>query len=178
MVDVMNQAGIDIVTFGNHEFDLGLEDLQMRLDESEFRWVSSNVLQNKEKGIKSFYKNKNDKRSKKEKIPETIIQTFTDEDGTSVTVGFFGVTLDEKQQPYLTYKDPIQRSKAMVEELDSKVDLIIPICNEGNQILKLMKKNSLKNQVFILAVFKELKMNFKPHKTTIPYKRIFIIHKF
>jgi 5'-nucleotidase/UDP-sugar diphosphatase len=127
MVDVMNQAGIDIVTFGNHEFDLGLEDLQMRLDESEFRWVSSNVLQNKEKGIKSFYKNKNDKRSKKEKIPETIIQTFTDEDGTSVTVGFFGVTLDVKQQPYLTYKDPIQRSKAMVEELDSKVDLIIPI---------------------------------------------------
>ncbi len=141
MVDVMNETGIDIVTFGNHEFDLGEEDLQKRLDESEFQWVSSNVLHNKKKRLKPFYKNKNEKRAKKEKIPETIIQTFTDEDGTSVTVGFFGVTLDVKQQSYLTYEDPIQRSKVMVKELDSKVDLIFPITHlEIEEDLKLAKE--------------------------------------
>lgn len=140
MVDVMNVAGIDIVTFGNHEFDLDEEDLQKRLDESEFRWVSSNVLRNKKRRLKPFYKNKNEKRKKKEKIPESIIQTFTDEDGTSVTLGFFGVTLDVKQQPYLAYEDPIQRSKAMVKELDSKVDLIFPITHlEIAEDLKLAK---------------------------------------
>ncbi|MFK7773240.1 MAG: bifunctional UDP-sugar hydrolase/5'-nucleotidase [Saprospiraceae bacterium] len=140
MVDVMNEAGIDIVTFGNHEFDLGEEDLQKRIDESEFQWVSSNVLQNTKKRVKPFYKNKNEKRKKKEKIPETIIQTFTDEDGTSVTVGFFGVTLDVKQQSYLTYEDPIQRSKAMVKELDAEVDLIFPITHlEIEEDLKLAK---------------------------------------
>lgn len=140
MIDVMNEAGIDIVTFGNHEFDLGEEDLQKRLDESEFQWVSSNVLQNQKRKVKPFYKNKNEKRTKKEKIPETIIQTLTDEDGTSVTIGFFGVTLDVKQQDYLTYEDPLQRSKAMVKELDSKVDLIFPITHlEIEEDLKLAK---------------------------------------
>lgn len=127
MIDVMNETGIDIVTFGNHEFDLDEEDLQKRLDESEFQWVSSNVLQKKKRKLKPFYKNKNEKRKKKEYIPETIIKTFVDEDGTSVTVGFFGVTLDVKQQPYVAYEDPIQRAKVMVKELDDKVDLMIPI---------------------------------------------------
>lgn len=127
MVDVMNATGIDIVTFGNHEFDLDEDDLQKRIDESEFQWVSSNVLHNKNKKLKPFYKNKTKKRTKKEKIPETIVKTFTDEDGTSLTIGFFGVTLDVKQQDYVAYEDPIQRSKAMLKELDSKVDLIFPI---------------------------------------------------
>lgn len=140
MVDVMNATGIDIVTFGNHEFDLDEEDLQKRIDESEFQWVSSNVLHNKNNKLKPFYKNKTEKRAKKEKIPETIIKTFTDEDGTSLTIGFFGVTLDVKQQPYLAYEDPIQRSKAMLKELDSKVDLIFPITHlEIKEDLKLAK---------------------------------------
>lgn len=140
MIDVMNATGIDIVTFGNHEFDLDEEDIQKRIDESEFQWVSSNVLHNKNKKLTPFYKNKNEKRVKKEEIPETIIKTFTDEDGTSLTVGFFGVTLDVKQQPFVAYEDPIQRSKAMVKKLDSKVDLIFPITHlEIEDDLKLAK---------------------------------------
>ncbi len=140
MVDVMNATEIDLVTFGNHEFDLDEEELQKRIDESEFQWVSSNVLHNKNNRLKPFYKNKNEKRAKKEKIPETIIKTFTDEDGTSLTVGFFGVTLDVKQQDYVAYEEPIQRSKAMVKKLDSKVDLIFPITHlEIADDLKLAK---------------------------------------
>lgn len=140
MVDVMNVTGIDLVTFGNHEFDLDEEDIQKRIDESDFQWVSSNVLHNKKNKLKPFYKNKNEKRKKKEKIPETIIKTFIDEDGTSLTVGFFGVTLDVKQQPFLAYEEPIQRSKAMVKKLDSKVDLIFPITHlEIEDDLKLAK---------------------------------------
>lgn len=141
MVDVMNESGIDIVTFGNHEFDLDEEDLQKRIDESEFQWVSSNVLQNRKRKVKPFFKNKNEKRSKKESIPENIIKTFVDDDGTTLRVGFFGVTLDVKQQPYVTYEDPIQRAQAMVKELDSKVDIIIPITHlEIADDMKLAKR--------------------------------------
>ena len=127
MIDVMNAAGIDLVTFGNHEFDLKEKDLQKRLDESEFEWVSSNVLRVEGNRVMPFFKNKNKKRNKKQDIPNFIIKTFTDEDGTSVRVGFFGVTLDSKQQPYVAYEDFMQRAEVMNQELSRKVDLIIPI---------------------------------------------------
>ncbi len=125
MIDVLNETGIDLATFGNHEFDLKEKDLQKRLDESKFDWVSSNVLRVEGNRVIPFYKNK--KRNKKQNIPNTIIKTFTDDDGTSVKIGFFGVTLDSKQQPYLAYEDFMQRSEMMMQELSGKVDLIIPI---------------------------------------------------
>ena len=43
MIDVLNAVGVDWATFGNHEFDIPFDDLQERLNESEFRYVSSNV---------------------------------------------------------------------------------------------------------------------------------------
>jgi len=37
MVDLFNKVGVDIVTFGNHEFDIGEAQLQRRIDESAFQ---------------------------------------------------------------------------------------------------------------------------------------------
>lgn len=127
MIDVMNAAGIDLATFGNHEFDLKEKDLQKRLDESEFQWVSSNVLQVDKGDVSPFYKNANELRKKKEYIPETFIKTFTDADGTKLTIGFFSVTLDVQQPSYVAFEDYMQRAKLMTEQLYPKVDLIIPV---------------------------------------------------
>ena len=44
MVDALNAIGLDYVTFGNHEFDIGEESLQKRINESNFTWFSSNVF--------------------------------------------------------------------------------------------------------------------------------------
>ena len=46
MVDVMNYMNFDLVAFGNHEFDLSFKDLQKRLNESNFEWISANVTHN------------------------------------------------------------------------------------------------------------------------------------
>ena len=43
IIDIMNQTGFDISVLGNHEFDYGLEELQERIDESQFDWVCANV---------------------------------------------------------------------------------------------------------------------------------------
>ena len=43
MVSVLNTAGLDLATFGNHELDLTRVQLLQRLLESKFRWISSNV---------------------------------------------------------------------------------------------------------------------------------------
>lgn len=43
MVEVLNTLNIDLVTFGNHEFDLSEEALQKRMNESRFAWTSANA---------------------------------------------------------------------------------------------------------------------------------------
>ena len=42
MIEVLNAMNIDLVAFGNHEFDIPKKDLQNRINESSFPWISSN----------------------------------------------------------------------------------------------------------------------------------------
>jgi 5'-nucleotidase len=44
MIEAWNALGLDLATFGNHEFDFGPTVLTQRMGESRFAWVSSNVL--------------------------------------------------------------------------------------------------------------------------------------
>jgi 2',3'-cyclic-nucleotide 2'-phosphodiesterase (5'-nucleotidase family) len=50
MVATLNAAGLDYATFGNHEFDFGIDVLKQRMAESSFTWVVSNVLDAKTGG--------------------------------------------------------------------------------------------------------------------------------
>lgn len=43
MIAGFNAAGLDVATFGNHEFDFGAAVLRERMRESKFLWVSANV---------------------------------------------------------------------------------------------------------------------------------------
>jgi len=44
MVAALNAAGLDIATFGNHEFDFGVDVLRERMKESRWTWLNSNVV--------------------------------------------------------------------------------------------------------------------------------------
>ncbi len=44
MVAGLNAVGLDLATFGNHEFDFGPDIARQRMQESRFTWVSANVL--------------------------------------------------------------------------------------------------------------------------------------
>lgn len=44
MVDALNAVGMDIATFGNHEFDFGPEVLRQRMKESRFAYTIANVF--------------------------------------------------------------------------------------------------------------------------------------
>ncbi len=44
MIDIFNLLEVDVVTFGNHEFDFGAEVLADRIKESEFVWLGTNVI--------------------------------------------------------------------------------------------------------------------------------------
>jgi 5'-nucleotidase len=47
MVDALNSAGLDIATFGNHEFDFGADVLRERMKESRFTYTIANVFDKK-----------------------------------------------------------------------------------------------------------------------------------
>ena len=44
MIAGLNALGLDLATFGNHEFDFGPSVLIQRMRESAFTWISANVL--------------------------------------------------------------------------------------------------------------------------------------
>ena len=73
MIEVMNAMNFDLVAFGNHEFDVSQKELQMRLNESNFPWISANINLKTEKGLTSFYKEIN---GQKQPIGKTFIKEF------------------------------------------------------------------------------------------------------
>ncbi|WP_088103095.1 bifunctional metallophosphatase/5'-nucleotidase [Halalkalibacter urbisdiaboli] len=44
MIEALNASGLDVTTFGNHEFDYGPENLEALVSKSEFQWVSANII--------------------------------------------------------------------------------------------------------------------------------------
>src|SRR6188768_763597 len=92
MVDIMNKAGVNLVTFGNHEFDIPENDLQQRINESQFAWVSSDVLHKDSNGISApFYRTKPDSAA----IPEYFtLQSLHNQ----FTIGIVSATIQSNQQ--------------------------------------------------------------------------------
>ena len=56
MVEALNAAGLDFAVFGNHEFDIREAELQDRIDESSFRWISTNSFHKTKSGTEPFVK--------------------------------------------------------------------------------------------------------------------------
>lgn len=121
MIDVMNAMNFDLVAFGNHEFDIPQKDLQNRLNESNFPWISANVkLKTTEEAI-PFYKEIN---GKKESVNETFIKEFTDEDGTKIKVGFISVCIPSNPVEYVEYGNMFVKARASYAAIKDSVDVV------------------------------------------------------
>ncbi len=123
MIEVMNAMNFDLVGFGNHEFDLKYNDLQKRLNEANFNWISTNA-KHKIDSVKivPFYTEKN---GVKQNIPTTFIKEFKDADGSSVKIGFIAPTINSNPKDYVDYGDFYEASKIAFNNLKNKVDIII-----------------------------------------------------
>jgi len=122
MVEVMNQAGVDVVTFGNHEFDLKEKELQARLNESKFIWLGTNVLHQSGDTLEPFHK---EYSGYKDFVPETYIWDIYDKDGTNVKVGIFGATVNSTPKDYVFYEDFYREAVKAYLELAAKVDVVV-----------------------------------------------------
>ena len=121
MIEVMNAMDFDLVTFGNHEFDLDEEDLQLRLNESNFQWITSNIYNVTETGRNPFSIQKKDTVA----IPESYILEIDDQTGNSVKIGFLSVTLPSNPKDYVYYHDIFSASTRVYNSLKDQVDLVM-----------------------------------------------------
>lgn len=121
MVEVMNAMNFDLVAFGNHEFDVSKNDLQKRLNESTFPWITANVkLKTKEAAI-PFYKERN---GNKEPVGETFIREITDEDGTKIKVGFISVCIPSNPKDFVEYGNMFVKARASYATIKDSVDVV------------------------------------------------------
>lgn len=137
MVQVLNATGIDLVTFGNHEFDWNQPELQKCIDSSEFNWISANVKPLLASG--SLVKRRT---AKKEPIPSFYIKQFTGANGTSVKIGFVGVTLETGAgKRYIEYEDYLAATGEALKELEGKCDFVIGLTHLSiDQDIELAKR--------------------------------------
>ena len=137
MVEVMNAMNFDAVAFGNHEFDVSQKDLQKRLNESSFDWISSNIrLKTKEKSI-PFYKVINGEQVS---LKDTFIKEFSDADGTKIKVGFISVCIPSNPKDYVEYSNMFIKAKSSYISIKDKVDVVFGLTHvKIDQDIKLAK---------------------------------------
>lgn len=124
MVEVMNAMNFDLVAFGNHEFDVSEKDLQKRLNESNFPWISANVKQKTKNGSSAFFKERN---GKKEPLHKTFIKEFTDKDGAKIKVGFISVCIPSNPKEFVEYGNMFVRARASYAAIKDSVDVVFGV---------------------------------------------------
>ncbi len=118
MVATLNAAGLDLATFGNHEFDFGAETTRERMRESRFTWVSANVF---------------DPASG---LPFGGALPFVLREYGGVRVAFFGLVTPDTQTlskgaVNLKFLDPIRAAKEVVARARrAKADLIVALTHQ------------------------------------------------
>ena len=120
-IELMNAAGYDVVTLGNHEFDFGYAQLMENLKDASFKTICANV----------YHKGTTDLILE----PSTIVET-----ASGLKVGFFGMETPEtatKVNPALiteidfsTFDQLYVAAQAAVDGL-ADADVVIGLCHLG-----------------------------------------------
>jgi 2',3'-cyclic-nucleotide 2'-phosphodiesterase (5'-nucleotidase family) len=124
MVDMMNKVGVDLVTFGNHEFDIPFNDLQQRINESQFAWVSSDVEHLVPEGagiaayLSPFY------RTKPDTTPLPKYYTLSSSN-KQFTIGFVTATIPSNPQPWVYYSDNLKSMKIAYKQVRKQSDIVV-----------------------------------------------------
>jgi len=117
MVDVLNQAGLDLVTFGNHEFDYDEEAptvLNKRIEESQFRWVIANMQRREGNRTVPFSKDGAN-------FPSSLIL-----DNGKVRVGIFGVCIPVNKD-FVQVTDPFEAARREYQDLKNRCDVVVAL---------------------------------------------------
>jgi 2',3'-cyclic-nucleotide 2'-phosphodiesterase (5'-nucleotidase family) len=124
MVESLNAAGLDLAVFGNHEFDILEGQLQQRMDESSFDWISGNAFQKTNTGLQPFKKNG-------VPLKGTKTLSLVDGDGTRIKLGIISAILPFNRAEYVGYTDALSTAKKLYNEIKDSVDAVIALTHQS-----------------------------------------------
>jgi len=113
MVEVMNALGVDLVTFGNHEFDLNEDRLKARIAESQFTYVAGNVSEADGEPFPGAVRYK-------------ILRAAKPGVGV-LRIGILGVTGDMNPVDYVSYANYVDTIKEQMSQLQDSVDAFVAL---------------------------------------------------
>ncbi|TDB63772.1 bifunctional metallophosphatase/5'-nucleotidase [Arundinibacter roseus] len=117
MVEVLNEAGLDVATFGNHEFDYDDQAptvLQKRINESDFEWVIANMQQQNGLNTAPFTKNATP-------LPPSLVLT-----NGQIRIGLFGVCIPVNKD-FVQVTDPFDAAGRAYEDLRNRSDAVVAL---------------------------------------------------
>jgi len=114
MVEALNAMGLTHATVGNHEFDIAESDLKLRIAESKFRWIVSNVKNVVDGAPVPF-----------EHVTENEVFEFANAAGEKARVALIGVCLDMAKKPWLAYQNPVESAREQVSKLEGQADVFL-----------------------------------------------------
>ena len=126
VIELMNQAGYDLMTAGNHEFDFGTEAFLSNARKADFPILAANIYRNGSPLLKDVQEGNNG------------CHTIIEQNG--VRIGFFGLTTADTASSTnptgitdLEFRDEAETAQAEIAHLeDEGADVIIAICHMGN----------------------------------------------
>lgn len=111
MILALNAMGLTYATMGNHEFDVGEDWLRERIVDSEFKWVVSNVKDERGDGFAG--------------VDERALITATNGRGDAVRVALIGLCTDLTKKSWLRFEDPIACAARQVAEIGAGADVFV-----------------------------------------------------
>lgn len=163
MVEVLNASDLDLVTFGNHEFDLKEKDLLKRLNESNFKWTTANALHVTESG-KHPFRMENENRS--DSASDYEIYTATNSSGNSIKFGVFSVVLPSNPKDYVFYGDIYDEAERAYYDASKVSDFVIGLTHVAIEEDKEIAKR-IPNLPLIMGGHEHNNMLHKVGKTVI-----------
>ena len=113
MVEALNAAKLDYATFGNHEFELARDTLIARIEQSSFKWLSTNCT-----------------LSDGTRFPKVLPWDTVRVSGH--LVGLFGLTLRDDYRSYVRCGNPDSAAKVAADTLTAlKADLIVGLTHQS-----------------------------------------------
>ena len=112
MVDVLNVAGLQWATLGNHEFDIGEAGFKARMAEARFKAVVSNATD-----------------PSGGQLPGTVANAIVPVRmaGRTIRIGLVGAMIDSSKRPWVRYLPEIDAVRTQVAVLKGHVDAIVAL---------------------------------------------------
>jgi 5'-nucleotidase / UDP-sugar diphosphatase len=120
MVEILNSMGLDYAILGNHEFDLDQADFQARVDESKFKWISTDVNTT---GNTAFRKKNADGTTTA--FPTSDIISIPTKNGDNFKIGLFSATIPLIKKDWIIYNDYKVAAKTQSNILNADCDVVL-----------------------------------------------------